>query len=134
MHANKLAEWVEMQDHVDFPLVRPRELRRDVIAFRDGWVDVENGTWYPADDAERAALCVDAGIECPAEPPLTLHYFDADGTACREQPTPLWEKFVKTQLYDREWEYGDDETDDEVNAFTMHVRGIRGPPVCARGL
>ena len=52
----KLDEWFAEQDHPLFPIIRPADVDRAAIAFRDGWFDVETCQWFPMDDAERLAL------------------------------------------------------------------------------
>ncbi len=52
--------------------------------------------WYPMDVEARHEITVD-----PIEPPITFHYFDVVCTSYFHKPTPLCEKLVKTQLYER---------------------------------
>ena len=92
-------------------------MRSDVVAFRDGWFNVQTCQWFPADAAERGEACTVAGVECPAEAPLTMHYFDVRAADHFHKETPLWEKLVKTQLYGREWEFANAETEEEADKF-----------------
>ena len=107
----QLDQWFQTQDHPRFPMIRKQHISRTAIGFRDGWVDAATGVWHPVAGASDN-MDVDG-----AEPPLTHHYFDVAAADVQEHPTPLWQKLVKTQLYGRAWEAGDDETDQEIAVF-----------------
>ena len=116
--AKKLDEWFVLQDHKDFPIIRPGDIDRAALSFRDGWFDVVTCKWFPMDDNERRELC---GEDSPS-PPMTFHYFDVDGKDVVDKPTPNWQKLVKTQLYEREWEVGDPDAELELfDAFQAMV-------------
>lgn len=101
VYIKKLSDWFELQDHSDFELMGPAS--RTTISFQDAWVDVSNPkSLYWMDDGRRRKECEVLGIEYIESPPTTFHYFDCKIEDLMDDPaTPLWDKLVKTQLYDR---------------------------------
>jgi hypothetical protein len=111
--AKKLDEWFLTQDHELFPMIRERDVDDAALSFRDGWFNVVTCMWYPMDDDKRRELCGSA-----PDPPMTFHFFDMNCGDVIHQPTPMWQKLVKTQLYGREWETGP-ETEEEMELFNV---------------
>ena len=80
--ASALAAWLERNDHTLFPRVPAAALRRDVVAFRDGYYDLPAGEFRAG-----AAL---AG--------WAVLVWDAAYAAEAARPTPHWDRAVRQQL------------------------------------
>lgn len=110
----RLEEWFSSQDHPRFPILRPQDLQDNVISFKDGWLDINTMKWYPVDDAERFEL-----LGAHVDPPTTAHYFNTLFVGIWDVQTPLWERLVKTQLYAREYAPEDEESEVELQSFSV---------------
>lgn len=93
-----MCEWFNSNDHKQFELLTDAKMRRDVISFENGFLNIDTMIF---------TLWTDLGDVLP---PLTNHYYDQIITQ-KDAPTPLWTNMLKTQL----------KTDEMVNIFEVLI-------------
>ena len=90
-----LVEWFETKGHPDFELLRGSSFA-NVIAFRNGCFDLESLQFSQYVQNAKGEWTLESG----AAAPMTVQYYDLDFDYenVAEQPTPLWDALISTQL------------------------------------
>jgi hypothetical protein len=159
VYTKKLQEWFMTQDHPHFPMIRPKDVCREAMAFLDGLYNIAEHSWHPknllnqpaiennpennpdnnpdnnpldVNQSEGHAATQPNGVHDVAQSEnystrpdynpssaVTFHYFNVKYEEVVDKPTPLWERLVKTQLYDRAFAFGDPETASEISKYNI---------------
>jgi phage/plasmid-associated DNA primase len=85
---SKLYEWFLHTDNPIFELLSEDKMSRNIISFRDGCYNLETLVFTKWTEVKKEDI------------PITDHFFDKNFPANLDEPTPLWDNLVKTQLGD----------------------------------